>query len=92
MNEDLKKRIEALEAWKAQLENATDIPLEIDQSFRARFSDISSNNISIGGKSASSENIGVNEAGASTYSVLAPPDNFAQITINGTTYYIPVFT
>lgn len=39
MNElqQLKKEIEELKAWKASLENAATIPLEIDQAFRERF-------------------------------------------------------
>lgn len=37
MNEELKKRIEALENWKSQLESSHSIPLNIDQAFRDRF-------------------------------------------------------
>ena len=37
MNEELLKRIEALEDWKKSLERSSTIPLAIDQAFRERF-------------------------------------------------------
>jgi len=94
MNElqQLKKEIEELKNWKKSLESSYSIPLEIDQSFRDRFSNISANNITTSGKVSGSEDVGVNESGASSYSVLGPPDAFLQLVVGGTTYYIPVYT
>lgn len=43
-------------------------------------------------KSPTSENQAVDEAGAASYNVLKAPDAFVQVTVNGTLYYIPVFT
>ena len=74
--------------FKKSLENSSTIPLQIDQSFKDRFS----STLVSSSKSATSENKSVNEAGVATYSVLNPPDAFIQITVNGTLYYIPVFT
>jgi hypothetical protein len=38
MEQELLKRIEILEEWKRQMEFSSTIPLEIDQSYRKRFS------------------------------------------------------
>ena len=83
---NLKKQIEELLAWKRSLEGAQTIPLNIDQSFRKRFGNPRSSS-----KSASSENQAVNEAGASTYSVLKTPDGFIEVDIAGVTKYIPKY-
>ena len=90
MNNDLDKRIADLEAWKASLEMSHSIPLNIDQSFRSRFT--TSIGLSVSSKSATSENHAVNESGSGSYSVLGPPDEFLQVNINGVTIYIPAFT
>lgn len=46
----------------------------------------------VSSKSSSSENQAVSEGGAASYNVLKAPDGFLQITINSSTYYIPIFT
>lgn len=43
-------------------------------------------------KVSTSENQTVNESGSGSYNVLKAPDAFVQVTVNGTLYYIPVFT
>lgn len=86
---ELKRQLDALLAWKASLEASYSIPLNIDQSFRARFL---GNAVNSSNKSASSENQAVNEGGSASYNVLKSPDAFLQVTINNTIYYIPVFT
>lgn len=92
MNElqQLKKELEELKAWKKSLEMSQSIPLNIDQAFRKRF--FVDSGISASGKSATSENQSVNEGGVATYSVLKAPDAFLQVVVQGSTYYIPVFT
>ena len=90
MNEQEKQQLQELLNWKKSLESSSTIPLSIDQSFRQRFPTGSIINTST--KDATSENQAVDEGGAATYSVLKPPDAFVQVVVNGTTYYIPVFT
>lgn len=65
------------------LGSSSRIPLPIDQAFRSRFIQTSTTSIAVSGKSGSSENQGVNEGGAATYSVLGPPDNFLAVTVGG---------
>lgn len=92
MNEEiikLQKEIEELKSWKKSLENASSIPLAIDQSFRKRFS-VSTPIVS--SKGATTENQAVDEGGSATFSVLKAPDGFLQMTIGTTVYYIPIFT
>lgn len=85
---ELQRQIKELQDWKASLENSWSIPLEIDQAFRARFP---TSSIVTSGKSATSENQAVNEAGVATYSVLGIPDGFLQVQIGTTIYNLPYF-
>lgn len=85
----LKREIAELKRWKASLEMSSTIPLNIDQSFRKRFT---VQEIIASTKGATTENQAVNEGGAATYSVLKPPDAFIQVVVGATTYYIPVYT
>lgn len=87
----LKQEVEALKAWKRSLESSHSIPLNIDQSFRARLIKNSGSLLTTSGKSATSENQGVNESGALSYSVLGPPDKYVEITIGGVVNYIPAY-
>ena len=89
-NEELKKQIDDLLAWKKSLEASYSIPLNIDQAFRSRF--ITTSGITTSTKSASSEDQAVAEAGSATYNVLKSPDAFLQVSINGAVKYIPIFT
>lgn len=96
MNEDLNKKIEGLtrkitelENWKKSLEMSHSIPLEIEQSFKARFKTLTQ--ITLSTKDAGSEGKTVREGGSNNYSVLNNPDAFLQMVIGNTTYYIPVF-
>lgn len=89
MNDELEKKILALENWKKSLENSQSIPLNVNQAFARRLT--GNLGLSSSSKSNSSENQAVNEGGAATYNVLKSPDGFLQITIDGTTYYIPYF-
>lgn len=83
--EELKAKVKALESFST-------IPYSVDQAFRSRFNLNAMTPLEGSTKAASSENQSVNEAGVDAYSVLNPPDAFLQVTISGTTYYIPVFT
>lgn len=92
MNPDIKQlqeRIDKLEKQLKLFESSTTIPLLVDTAFRTRLS--TSNPLQTSAKSASSENQAVNEAGAGTYNVIAPPDGFLKSVIAGTTYYLPYY-
>ena len=87
MTPEQEQKLNTLLEWKKSLESYQSIPLQIDQSFRARFA------IPIlSTKSITSENQAVNEAGVATYSVLKTPDAFLKVTVGTTTYNIPVYT
>lgn len=68
------------------------IPYQVEQAFRERL-DIASftTNIVTSSKGANSEDVSVNEAGSSSYSVMGDPVGFLKITISSTDYYIPYF-
>ncbi len=89
MTEEERQQLADLIAWKTAIEQSSTIPINIDQSFRTRFSDIA---LQTSTKSASSENHAVNESGSASYSVLGPPDAFVQKNVGGTTFYLPAFT
>lgn len=83
-------QIDALQKEFDLLKAASTIPYEVEQAFRTRLASLV--NLSSSAKGATSESQTVQEAGASTYGVLKNPDLYLQITVNGTTYYIPAFT
>ena len=87
--EQLKQEVKELQDWKKSLERDSTIPINIDQSFRARFA---GDDLILSTKSSSSENQAVDEGGAATYNVLKSPDGFLEIEISGTIYYLPYFT
>lgn len=72
-----------------QLRSASALPFDI----REALSDaLVGSSLSTSSKVSTSENQAVDEAGSGTYSVLKPPDGFLQISIDGTTYYLPMYT
>ena len=78
--------------WKASLESAERIPLEVDTAFRAR---LGSNDVEYDPtKASSSENQAVNEGGVAAYNVLKTPDAFLKFKDknSGTIYSIPSYT
>lgn len=89
-----KRQLDEVYEFIQSLKRSSSIPREIDQSFRERFINgiQTGSEIALSAKVNSSENQGVNEAGASTYSVLAVPDVFLEVEIGGVTYYLPAFT
>lgn len=72
------------------LKNSTTIPLEVDAAFRTRLTELSG--LSVSGKSATSEDVSINEAGAALHTVLDDPDGFLEIQIAGSTYYLPYYS
>jgi hypothetical protein len=92
MNEidQLKNRLQVLEDFVRSLEASHSIPLNIDQAFRARFTNPITSQIT---KAASSENRTVNEGGGASYDVLKAPDGFDQRfdPLTGQTKYYPWF-
>ena len=89
MDEQEKRDLEELKAWKKSLESSSSIPLNIDQAFRARFEKGSVFTVST--KGADTEDVTVDEAGLATYAVMNDPDGFLQVTVGGTIYYLPYF-
>lgn len=86
--EDLQKLNEVYDFMQS-LKSANTIPLEIDRSFKSRFSQ--NLGINASSKSASSENQHVDESGSSGYNVLKSPDGFDQRVDNGVTKHYPYF-
>ena len=91
MNEQEKQQLNELLQWKKDMEFSSTIPVKTFQALNARLGS-SGTVITTSAKSASSENRVVDEGGSATYSVMKTPDAFLQTTINGQTYYIPIFT
>lgn len=92
MNEDLQKRIDDLEKKYKAIEASATIPKPVEDAFRERLRLEIISSITSSGKSASSESQTVNEGGVASYGVLKNPDAYLQVNINGTVYYLPVFT
>lgn len=90
--EQLQKQINDLTAKVRLLEAASTIPYSVDQAFRSRLEIGKLAKVTLSTKASNSEDQAVNEGGTGSYSVLKPPDGFAQVNVGGTIYYIPVFT
>jgi len=88
MTKEELQRLEILEAKIKALEADSTIPFDVEQAFRGRLRLIT--NPTASAKGATSETIPVNTA-AGTLVQLAP-DAFLETSINGTTYYIAVYT
>lgn len=86
MDNEALQRIERLERMVESLKSSSTIPLEVGRAFSER---LKNNSLSASVKSASSENQSVNEAGASTYSVLGTPDGFDERIDGSLTKYYP---
>jgi hypothetical protein len=86
MTPEEKKQFNDLLAWKKSLERSSTIPLLIDQSFTERFKS------NLGISTHAGETQSVDEGGTDNYDVMLPADAFLQVVVNGTTYYVPVFT
>jgi len=82
-------RIAQLENELKQLKATATFPFEVEKAIKDRLGGVA---LVLSGKTAASENVLVNEAGVATHDVMRTPDNFLEIVVNGTTYYIPAFT
>lgn len=91
-NEELQLKIESLEEKVRLLEASATIPKPVEDALRERFQLDLYAQLSTTTKTGSSEAQAVDEAGIGTYSVLNVPDAFLQVSVLGTTYYIPVWT
>ncbi len=92
MNEDLQKRIDDLEKKFKAIEASATIPKPVEDAFRERLRLEVISSINTSGKSGSSESQTVNEGGVQVYTVLKNPDNYLQVNINGTVYYLAAWT
>lgn len=92
MDTETEQRIKKLEREIAQLKSFTTIPFEVEGAFKTRLGIAELARISVSTKGVDTEDVTVNEAGASSYAVMNDPDIFLQLSVSGTTYYIPAFT
>lgn len=90
--EELQLQIDALKAEMENLKNSATIPYDIDQSIRTRFEIDALAKIKGSTKSASSENVTVDEAGSNTFPVLGIPDGFDERLDGNTTKFYPYWT
>lgn len=91
MTPELQNRIDQLQAEIDLLKSEHTIPYEVESAFRERL-DINGLSLPLSSKSATSENRTVDEAGASSYSVLKAPDGFLETVLtDGTVRYIPIY-
>lgn len=90
--EQLQSQIDSLQQELNKLRNTTTIPYEVEQAFRFRLGIDNFTQLDASSKTTASETQAVNEAGASSYNVAKPMDGFKQVTIGGSTLYIPYYT
>lgn len=89
-NAQILQRLTALEEEIKKLKSSSTIPHDVEGAFSKRLG-IAGLAVQVSNKSASAENKTVNEAGASSYAVLNPPDRFVKVTINGTVNNLPAY-
>lgn len=90
--EQLQAQIDLLQQELNKLRNSTTIPFEVEQAFRFKLGISELTSLNASSKTAASETQSVNEAGVGSYSVAKPMDGFKQVTIGGSTLYIPYYT
>lgn len=90
--EELQRQINELREQIESLKNSATIPYDVEQSMRTRLEIDTFSKIKASSKSASSENVTVDEAGSSTYPVLGIPDGFDERIDGTTTKYYPYWT
>lgn len=89
--ENLKRKVTSLEEENKKLQSSSTIPFSVDNALRDRFIK-GIPNLSVSSKGADTEDQAVDESGSGSYSVMGDPDIFLEVSINGTTYYLPAFT
>lgn len=85
---ELENTVKKLMIFNEQLQNSSQIPLRVDQSFRSRFI---SNILQLSTKTPASESQTVDEGGVATYDVLTLPDGFKTYNDGGTPIFIPYY-
>ncbi len=74
-----------------KMKASSTIPLDVDRAIRDRLGLSGIPLGAVSAKTANSEDVTVNEAGAGTYAVMNDPVGFLEITLGSTTYYVPYF-
>jgi hypothetical protein len=88
----LEKRIEELERIVKALSSTTTIPFNIEKAFKARLGISSFSKVSIATDADPAQFLReVDESGASSYDVMAPPDEILRVKFDGLDYDIPAF-
>jgi hypothetical protein len=90
MSPEQEQKLNEIYAFMQSLKANSTIPIEVDGAFRTRLTGILG--LTVSAKSANSEDVSVNEAGAASYSVMNDPVGFLEVDIDSVTYYIPYFT
>lgn len=90
--EELQRQIDILRAEINSLKTSATIPYDVDQSIRTRLEIDTFAKIKGSTKSASSENVTVDESGSNTFPVLGVPDGFDERLDGNTTKYYPYWT
>lgn len=92
MTPEEKQKLNELYEFMNNMKSSGSIPYEVDSAIKDRIRFSGLNPLASSTKSSTSEAQLVNESGSSSYNVLPLPDGYLQVTINSTTYYIPIFT
>lgn len=91
MTPEQQAKLDELYVFMQSLMASSTIPLDIERALRARLGLDNIPTAAVSSKGADTEDVTVNEAGASSYPVMNDPVGFIQITIGSTTYHIPYF-
>lgn len=88
MTPEERQKLNEVYDFMKSMEVGARIPFAVGEAINSR---ISVRQLEISSKDADSEDIIIDEAGASTKNVLNDPDGFLEINIDGTIYYIPYY-
>lgn len=90
MTPEQERKLNEVYEFVQSMRAAGTLPYEVEQALRTRFD--GGLGLTVSTKGVDTEDVTVNEGGSSSYAVMNDPDGFLQVTINGTLYYIPIFT
>ena len=83
-------KINELYAFMQNLSQASSVPFSVEGALKERIGKAIGLSLSL--KGADTEDVAVNEAGSSSYSVMGDPTGFLEVNIGGIVYYVPYFS